>query len=47
MTSNQAPLVFRGGTVVTMVDAHSVLSGADVLVVDGAFAAIGEALEGP
>ena len=29
----QAPIVFRGGTVLTMDDAHTVLTGADVLVV--------------
>ncbi len=27
------PIVFRGGTVLTMDDAHTVLTGADVLVV--------------
>ena len=41
------PVVLRGGTVLTMDDAHTVLPGADVLVVDGKIAAVGTALEVP
>ncbi|MET0837620.1 MAG: hypothetical protein ABWY19_02485, partial [Marmoricola sp.] len=42
-----APIVFRGGTVVTMDDTHAVLPGADVLVVGDAIAAVGQALDVP
>ena len=35
------PVVFRGGTVLTMDDAHTVLPEADVLVVDDRIAAVG------
>jgi 5-methylthioadenosine/S-adenosylhomocysteine deaminase len=42
-----APIVFRGGTVVTMDDAHSVLPGADVLVVGDSIAQIGQGLDVP
>ena len=35
------PLVFRGGTVLTMDDASTVLTDADVLVVDDRIAAVG------
>jgi len=41
------PVVLRGGTVLTMDDAHTVLPGADVLVVDGRIAAVGQQLEVP
>jgi cytosine/adenosine deaminase-related metal-dependent hydrolase len=41
------PLVFRGGTVLPMDDAGSVLTGADVLVVDDRIAAVGPRLEVP
>src|SRR3569833_2901318 len=41
------PGVLRGGTVLTMDDAHTVLHGGDVLVVDGRIAAIGPQLEVP
>ncbi len=41
------PVVLRGGTVLTMDDARTVLPGADVLVVDGRIAAIGPQLEVP
>ena len=37
------PLVFRGGTVLTMDDASTVLTDADVLVVDDRIAAVGAA----
>jgi cytosine/adenosine deaminase-related metal-dependent hydrolase len=42
-TSNR-PVVFRGGTVVTVNAGHDVLTDHDVLVVDGDIAAIGPAL---
>ena len=41
------PVVLRGGTVLTMDDAHTVLTGADVLVADGRIAAVGPQLEVP
>jgi cytosine/adenosine deaminase-related metal-dependent hydrolase len=41
------PLVFRGGTVLTMDDAGTVLTGADVLVVDDRVAAVGRQLDVP
>src|SRR3954447_2529383 len=41
------PLVFRGGTVLTMDDASTILTDADVLVVDDRIAAVGPRLEAP
>jgi 5-methylthioadenosine/S-adenosylhomocysteine deaminase len=41
------PVVFRNGLVLTMDDAHTVLSGADVLVVDDKIAEIGVGLAVP
>ncbi len=41
------PVVFRGGTVLTMDDAKTVLTDADVLVVDERIAAVGRALDAP
>ncbi|MFD6097674.1 amidohydrolase family protein [Nocardiopsis flavescens] len=41
------PLVFRGGTVLTMDDAGTVLTGADVLVVGGRIEAVGPRLAVP
>src|SRR5579859_1685257 len=41
------PIVFRNATVLTMDDAHRVLSGADVLVTGEEIAAVGPALEVP
>ncbi|GAB3347270.1 amidohydrolase family protein [Modestobacter lapidis] len=41
------PVVFRNGTVLTMDDAHTVLAGGDVLVVDDRVAAVGTALDVP
>src|SRR3712207_3125937 len=41
------PIVLRGGTVLTMNDAHDVHRDADVLVVDGSIAGVGPALEVP
>ena len=40
-------IVLRGGTVLTLDDAHRVLPGADVLVTDDRIVAIGAALEVP
>ncbi|GAA1542551.1 amidohydrolase family protein [Kribbella lupini] len=52
MTTSEAPapgrpVVLRGGTVLTMDDAHTVLADADVLVVDDRIVAVGPALEVP
>jgi 5-methylthioadenosine/S-adenosylhomocysteine deaminase len=52
MTTSEAPapgrpVVLRGGTVLTMDDAHTVLADADVLVADDRIAAVGPALEVP
>jgi 5-methylthioadenosine/S-adenosylhomocysteine deaminase len=41
------PIVFRNATVLTMDDAHRVLTGADVLVTGDQIAAVGPALEVP
>jgi len=41
------PVVFRSGTVLTMDDAGTVLTGADVLVVDDRIAAVGPGLDVP
>ncbi|GAB3678324.1 amidohydrolase family protein [Angustibacter aerolatus] len=41
------PVVLRGGTVLTMDAAHTVLPQADVLVVDGRVAAVGQRLDVP
>jgi 5-methylthioadenosine/S-adenosylhomocysteine deaminase len=41
------PVVLRGGTVLTMNDAHDVLKDADVLVVGEEIAAVGPGLEAP
>ncbi len=41
------PLVFRGGTVLTMDDSHQVLTGADVLMSGDRIAAVGPALSVP
>ena len=41
------PLVIRGGTVLTMDDSHRVLTGGDVVVVDGKIAEIGIGAEAP
>jgi 5-methylthioadenosine/S-adenosylhomocysteine deaminase len=41
------PLVFRGGVVLTMDDAHTVLTGGDVLVVDDRIVAVGPGLDVP
>jgi 5-methylthioadenosine/S-adenosylhomocysteine deaminase len=41
------PIVFRGGTVLTMNDRHEVLEDADVLVSDDKIAGVGQNLEAP
>jgi 5-methylthioadenosine/S-adenosylhomocysteine deaminase len=41
------PVVLRGGLVLTLDDAHTVLRGADVLVVDDRIAAVGTGLDVP
>jgi 5-methylthioadenosine/S-adenosylhomocysteine deaminase len=41
------PVVLRGGTVLTMDDNHTVLTGADVLVVEDRIAAVGQSLDVP
>src|SRR5213080_3637007 len=41
------PVVLRGGTVLTLDDAHTVLRGADVLVVGDRIAAVGTSLDVP
>ena len=47
-TSRQRrPVLFRGGTVLTMDDAHTVLTDADVLVVDDRIAEVGTGLTAP
>ena len=40
-------MLFRNGTVLTMDDAHTVLTGADVLVVDDRIAEVGTGLSAP
>ncbi|MBB2948331.1 cytosine/adenosine deaminase-related metal-dependent hydrolase [Actinoplanes lutulentus] len=45
--SVERPVIFRNGLVLTMDDAHTVLPGADVLVVDGRIAEIGHNLSAP
>ncbi|MGD0062876.1 MAG: hypothetical protein ABSB76_05475 [Streptosporangiaceae bacterium] len=40
-------VVFRGGTVLTMDDAHTVRTDADVLVADGKIVAVGPHLDAP
>ena len=41
------PVVLRGGTVLTMDDAHTVLTDADVLVTGDKIAAVGPRLQAP
>src|SRR6266567_387626 len=46
-TGDARPVVLRGGTVLTMGDAHTVLTDADVLVTGDRIAAVGPHLEVP
>src|SRR5260370_11365892 len=46
-SQSRRPAVLRGGTVLTMDDAHTVLADADVLVVDDRIAAVGPRLAAP
>jgi 5-methylthioadenosine/S-adenosylhomocysteine deaminase len=45
--SVERPVIFRNGLVLTMDDAHTVLPGADVLVIDGRIAEVGHGLTAP
>ncbi|BBH69266.1 amidohydrolase [Actinoplanes sp. OR16] len=45
--SVERPVIFRNGLVLTMDDAHTVLPGADVLVIDGRIAEVGHHLSAP
>jgi cytosine/adenosine deaminase-related metal-dependent hydrolase len=47
MDENRTPVVLRGGTVLAVDDAHSVLPDTDVLVVGDRISAVGPALEVP
>ena len=47
MSASDRPVVFRNGLVLTMDDSHTVLPGADVLVVDGKIAEVGVGLTAP
>ncbi|PWR09791.1 amidohydrolase [Micromonospora acroterricola] len=47
MSATDRPVVFRNGLVLTMDDAHTVLPGADVLVVGGRIAEVGVGLSAP
>ena len=45
--ADRRPVLFRNGTVLTMDDAHTVLTGGDVLVVDDRIAEVGTGLSAP
>ncbi|MER7591689.1 amidohydrolase family protein [Micromonospora sp. NPDC127501] len=47
MSATDRPVVFRNGLVLTMDDAHTVLPGADVLVIGGRIAQVGVGLAAP
>ncbi|MET8311299.1 amidohydrolase family protein [Micromonospora sp. NPDC005173] len=47
MSATDRPVVFRNGLVLTMDDAHTVLPGADVLVIGDRFAEVGVGLTAP
>ncbi|KAB1926340.1 amidohydrolase family protein [Micromonospora noduli] len=47
MSATDRPVVFRNGLILTMDDAHTVLPGADVLVVGGRIAQVGVGLTAP
>ena len=46
-TADRRPVLFTGGTVLTMDDQHTVLTDADVLVVDDRIAEVGTGLSAP
>ena len=46
-SSDRRPVLFTGGTVLTMDDQHTVLTDADVLVVDDRVAEVGQGLSAP
>src|SRR3954464_8424249 len=46
-TQDRRPVLFSGGTVLTMDDTHTLLTGADVLVVDDRIAEVGPGLTAP
>ena len=45
--ADRRPVLFRNGTVLTMDDAHTVVTGGDVLVVDDRIAEVGTGLSAP
>ncbi len=47
MSATDRPTIFRNGLALTMDDSHTVLPGADVLVVDGRIAEVGVGLTAP
>ncbi|XVU26954.1 amidohydrolase family protein [Actinoplanes sp. CA-054009] len=47
MSTDSRPTILRNGLVLTMDDSHTVLPGADVLVVDGRIAEVGTGLTAP
>jgi 5-methylthioadenosine/S-adenosylhomocysteine deaminase len=47
MSDSDRPVILRNGLVLTMDDSHTMLSGADVLVVDGRIAEVGTGLTAP
>jgi 5-methylthioadenosine/S-adenosylhomocysteine deaminase len=47
MSDSDRPVILRNGLVLTMDDSHTVLPGADVLVVDGRIAEVGTGLTAP
>ncbi|XVV14176.1 amidohydrolase family protein [Actinoplanes sp. CA-131856] len=47
MSTDNRPTILRNGLVLTMDDSHTVLPGADVLVVDGRIAEVGTGLTAP
>ncbi|WP_033341403.1 amidohydrolase family protein [Catenuloplanes japonicus] len=47
MSANDRPVIFRNGLVLTMDDSHTVLPGADLLVVGGRIAEVGTGLTAP
>ena len=47
MSDSNRPVVLRNGLVLTMDDSHTVLDGADVLIIDGRIAEVGPGLTAP